>query len=59
MVGKTLAVHMLSGKFATNRVTSLNNKANSINLSAFLPQRNACMVEQQHFRDMITDTERA
>jgi hypothetical protein len=54
MVGKTLAAHMLSGNFVTNRVTSLNNKVNSINPSAFFPQRNVCMVEQQHFRDMIT-----
>jgi hypothetical protein len=30
MVGKTLAAHMLSGDFATDRVTTLNNKANSI-----------------------------
>jgi hypothetical protein len=45
---------MLSENFATNRVISLNNGANSINLSAFLPQRNVCMVEQQHFRDIIT-----
>jgi hypothetical protein len=44
MVGKTLATHMLSGNFATDRVTTLKNKANSINPWAFLPQRNACMV---------------
>ncbi len=46
MVGKTLAAHMLSGNFASNRVTTLNNEANSINPSAFLPQRNTCMVVQ-------------
>jgi hypothetical protein len=39
MVDKTLAAHMLIGNFATNRVTTLNNEANSINPSAFLPQR--------------------
>jgi hypothetical protein len=50
MVGKILAVHMLSGNFATNRVTSLNNKANLIKPPAFLPQRNACMVEQSFQR---------
>jgi hypothetical protein len=43
MFGKTLAAHMLSGNFATERVTSLNNKVNSINPSAFLPQRNKCI----------------
>ena len=59
MVGKTLAAHMLSGNFVTNRVTSLNNKVNSINPSAFFPQRNVCMVEQQHFRDMITNIKKS
>jgi hypothetical protein len=56
MVGKTLATHMLSGNFATDRVTTLNNEVNSINPSAFLPQRNACMTEQEQIRDMITNT---
>jgi hypothetical protein len=37
MVGKTLAVHMLSGNFATDKVTTLNNKADSIDPSTFLP----------------------
>ncbi len=50
---------MLSGNFATNRVTTLNNKANSIDLLAFLSQRNACMVKQMHKRDMIADTEKS
>jgi hypothetical protein len=36
MVGKTLAAYMLSGNFATDRVTTLNNKANSINHWHFL-----------------------
>jgi hypothetical protein len=59
MVGKTFAAHMLSGNFATNRVTILNNEANSINPSAFLPQRNACMVEQMRMRDMIANMEKS
>jgi hypothetical protein len=57
MVGKTLVAHMPSGNFATDRFTTLNNKANSINPLAFLPQRNACTVEQMHMRDMIADME--
>jgi hypothetical protein len=57
MVGKILAAYMLSGNFATNKVTTLNNEANSIHPLAFLPQRNACMVEQMRMRDMIADTE--
>ncbi len=59
MVGKTLAAHMLSGNFATNRVTTLNNKANSTNPLAFLLQRNVCMVKQMHMHDMIANTEKS
>jgi hypothetical protein len=59
MVGKTLAAHMLSGNFATDRVTTLNNEENSINLLAFLPQRNTCMVKQMRMRDMIADMEKS
>ncbi len=57
IVGKTLTAHMLSGNFTTDRVTTLKNEANSIELSAFLPQRTACMVEQICMRDMIANTE--
>jgi hypothetical protein len=39
MVSKTLTAHMLSENFVIDRVTSLNNEANLINPSAFLPQR--------------------
>jgi hypothetical protein len=59
MVGKTSAAHMLSGNFATNRLTTLNNKANSINPLAFLPHRNTCMVKQMHMHDMIANTEKS
>jgi hypothetical protein len=52
MVGKTMAAHMLSGNFATDSVTTLNNKA------AFIPQRNKC-IKQEHMRDMITNTEKS
>jgi hypothetical protein len=59
MFSKTMAAHMLSGNLATDRVTTLNNKANSIEPSAFLPQRNACMVKQMHMCDMIANTEKS
>jgi hypothetical protein len=59
MVGKTLAAHMLSGNFSTDRVTTLNNKANSINPVAFPPQRNVCGVKQIHMRDKIANTEKS
>ncbi len=35
---KATALHLLQGNLATDRVTLLNNEANSINLSLFLPQ---------------------
>jgi hypothetical protein len=47
---------MLSGNFATNRVTTLNNKANSIDPSAFCSQRNMSMVEQMRMCDKIANT---
>jgi hypothetical protein len=56
MIGKTIAGHLLQGNFATDRVTTLNNEANSTNTSAFLPQQNSCMVEQEHLKDMISKT---
>jgi hypothetical protein len=40
IVDKSLAAHMLCGNFATNRVTTLNNEANSINPLSFFPQKN-------------------
>jgi hypothetical protein len=36
---------MLQGNFGTEKVTSLELEANSIKPSAFLPQKNACLVE--------------
>jgi len=56
-VGKTVAAHMLNGNFAMDKVMSLNSKANSIDPFAFLPQRNAYMIEQERLKDMISKTE--
>ena len=56
MIGKTISGHLLQGNFATDRVTTLNNKDDSINISAFLPQRNACMAKQECLKDMISKT---
>ncbi len=41
---KVLASHMLQGNFATEKVTGLEIKANSVEPSAFLPQRNKVLV---------------
>jgi hypothetical protein len=47
VMSKILAFHMLQGNFATEKVTSLKLEANSVELSAFLPQRNTFLVEQE------------
>jgi hypothetical protein len=47
VMSKILASHMLQGNFVTEKVTSLELKANSVEPSAFLPQRNKVLVEQE------------
>jgi hypothetical protein len=44
-INKATALHLLQRDLATEGVTLLNNKANSIDLSIFLPQRNASMID--------------
>jgi hypothetical protein len=44
---KILASHMLQGNFATEKVTSFEIEANSVEPSAFLPQRNKVLVKQE------------
>jgi hypothetical protein len=46
-MSKILASHMLQGNFATKKVTSLKLEANSVEPSAFLPQRNKVLVKQE------------
>jgi hypothetical protein len=46
-MSKILASHILQGNFATKKVTSLELEANSVGPSAFLPQRNKVLVEQE------------
>jgi hypothetical protein len=45
VMSKILVSHMHQGNFATKKVTSLELKANSVEPSAFLPQRNKVFVE--------------
>jgi hypothetical protein len=47
VMSKILASHMLQGNFATKKVTSLELKANLVEPSAFLPQRNKVLVKQE------------
>jgi hypothetical protein len=41
-------LHQLQGNLATEGVTLLNNEANSIDLSLFLPQQNTSMIDKEH-----------
>jgi hypothetical protein len=50
---KILASHMLQGNFATKKVISLKIKANSVEPSAFLPQRNKVLVK----RELLSEVE--
>jgi hypothetical protein len=47
VMSKILVSHMLQGNFATKKVTSLELKANSVEPSAFLPQRNKVLVDRE------------
>jgi hypothetical protein len=46
-INKATALDLLQGNLATERVTLLNNKANFINLSLFLPPKNASMIDRE------------
>jgi hypothetical protein len=46
-MSKILTSHMLQGNFVTKKVTSLKLKANSVEPSAVLPQRNNVLVKQE------------
>jgi hypothetical protein len=51
-INKATALHLLQGNLATEGVTLLNNEANSINLSLFLPQQNASMINRERSNDL-------
>ncbi len=56
-MSKILESHMLQGNFATKKVTSLKLKANSVEPSAFPPQRNKVLVEQELLSEAKATTE--
>jgi hypothetical protein len=56
-INKAIALHLLQGNLATEGVTSLNNEANSINLSLFLPQQNASMIDRECSNDLTACSE--
>jgi hypothetical protein len=46
-INKATALHLLQGNLVTEGVTSLNNEANSIDLSLFLPKQNTSMIDKE------------
>jgi hypothetical protein len=54
---KSAATHFLAGNLAVAEVTTLKNKANSIDLSVFLPQRNASMVNKECTTNLASRSE--
>ena len=56
MIVQNISGHLLQGNFATDRVSTPNNEADFINISAFLPQQNTCMVKQERLKGMISKT---
>ena len=55
-VSKAMALHLLLRNLATNGVTNVNNKANAVDPSAFLPQRNLSLVEEQRSKNQNSCT---
>jgi hypothetical protein len=51
-INKATALHLLHGTLATEGVTLLNNEANSINLSLFLPQQNTSMINKERSNNL-------
>ena len=51
-VSKAMALHLLLGNLAMSRVTNVHNKANAVDLSAFLPQRNLLLVKEHQSKDL-------
>ncbi len=56
-INKATALHLLQGNLATDGVTSLNNEANSIDLSLFLPQQNPSMINRERSNNLTARSE--
>ena len=56
-INKTTALHLLQGNLATEEVALFNNKANSIDLSLFLPQRNTSMIDREYSNNLTAHSE--
>jgi hypothetical protein len=56
-INKATALHLLQGNLATEGITLLNNEANSIDLSLFLPQQNTSMIDKERSNDLTAHSE--
>ncbi len=56
-VPKALTGHLLTGNYAIHEANSLNNKAQVVNPSAFLPQRNPALVNREANKDLHVRSE--
>jgi hypothetical protein len=56
-VSKAMASHLLLGNLATSGVTNTHNEAIAVDPSAFLPQRNLTLVEEQWSKDLNSRNE--
>ncbi len=56
-MSKILASHMLQWNYATKKVTSLKLEANSVKLTAFLPQRNTVLVKRELLSEVKATSE--
>ena len=52
VISEAHASQILQGNFATEKVTSLELEANSVEPSIFLPQRNACLINYKLINEM-------
>jgi hypothetical protein len=52
VIPKAVASQILQGNFATEKVTSLELEANSVEPSVLLPQRNKCRIDQELINEM-------
>jgi hypothetical protein len=56
-VNKAACMHILQGNRDRRSPRPVNNEANAIDPSLFLPQRNACMLDKERTQDQLTRSE--
>jgi hypothetical protein len=58
-VPKALTGHLLTGNYAIHEADNLNNEAQAVDPSTFLPQRNAALVNREASKDLHACSENA